>query len=113
VVALVILLGGMGWIAARHWNEPSRHAVSLQVRLAPEVCRTGGELTLFVDDADARTVWTFRGRLSGPVHDFEPLLVPGRYQLNAQWRWDGEKEAFVHVQFRVPGPIVKIPIPTN
>ena len=111
LVAVAILLAGMGWVASRHWNRPTRNAVSVQIRLAPEVFREDGELVVFIDDDRGETVWTFRGRLSEPFREFEPLLVPGRYEVLAQWRSGKEKATSVKVGFESPGPIVKIIIP--
>jgi len=111
LVALVILLGGLGWVVSRHLDRPTRHKVDLQVRVSPEVFGGGGELVMFLDDARGETVWTFRGRLSDPIRVFDPLLVPGRYEAVAEWRSGEEKRFTVKVQFVSPGPDVKIQIP--
>jgi hypothetical protein len=111
LVALAILLAGLGWVVSRHLDRPARHRVDLQVRISPEVFGGGGELMMFIDDARGETVWTFRGRLSDPIRAFGPLLVPGRYEAVTEWRSDEEKRFTVKVQFASPGPDVKIQIP--
>jgi len=113
MIALAILLAGLGWVASRHWNRPSRHTLSVQIRVSQEAFGEGGELVVFIDDDQGETVWSFRGRLSEPYREFEPLLVPGRYVVFAQWRTGDEKALSSKVEIVSPGPIVKIPIPAG